>query len=226
MSTPALTQGISVDTVRIAFDGTEVLSSVSLQVQPGEIVALQGSSGSGKTTLLHAIAGFVDIDSGSITVGGSSISGLPEKQRAAMRRETLALMTQDFHLLRKLSAERNAALAPLLAGFPPEKALKAAHDLLDKLGLEAHHRAPANRLSRGQRQRVALARALALPRPFLLLDEPTSSLDADSRSIVLGLIEERAREGTAILLATHDASVLPSAHRILSMKSGVVTEAS
>ncbi|MEC7240634.1 MAG: ABC transporter ATP-binding protein [Myxococcota bacterium] len=226
MSTSDHNPGIAVDSVHIAFDGTEVLTGVSLKVLPGEIVALQGTSGSGKTTLLHAIAGFVAVDSGTITVGGAALSGLTEKQRAAMRRDTLALMTQDFHLLRKLSAERNAALAPLLAGASPEKALHAAHILLNKLGLQAHYQAPANRLSRGQRQRVALARALALPRPVLLLDEPTSSLDADSRNLVLGLIEERAKEGAAILLATHDASVLPAAHRILSMKKGRIEEAS
>ena len=217
--------GIAVDSVHVAFDGTAVLQGVSLAVSPGEIVALQGSSGSGKTTLLHAIAGFVDVDSGSITVGGVSIPGLSEKQRASMRRDTLALMTQDFHLLRKLSAERNAALAPLLSGASPDKALETARALLDQLGLQAHYRAPANRLSRGQRQRVALARALAVPRPTLLLDEPTSSLDADSRAVVMELIERRAQEGAAVLLATHDASVLPTAHRILSMKGGILLEA-
>ena len=225
MSSTTPAPGLAVDSVHVAFDGTAVLQGVSLEVKPGEIIALQGSSGSGKTTLLHAIAGFVGIDQGSITVAGVSVQGLTEKQRASMRRDTLALMTQDFHLLRKLSAERNAALAPLLSGASPEEALQAARSLLDQLGLQAHYRAPANRLSRGQRQRVALARALAVPRPILLLDEPTSSLDADSRAVVMELIEKQASDGAAVLLATHDASVLPSAHRVLSMKDGILLEA-
>ena len=218
--------GIDVTAVKVVFDGVTVLEEIDLQVGAGEIVALKGSSGSGKTTLLHAIAGFVPLSGGQISVAGQDISSLPEKSRAKLRRETLGLMTQDFHLLRKLSAERNAALAPLLAGVAPEESMRTARLLLDQLGLQDHYRAPANRLSRGQRQRVALARALALPRPYLLLDEPTSSLDSDSRGQVLRLIEERAAAGTAVLIATHDESVLPTAHRTLFMKGGRILEES
>ena len=134
-------------------------------------------------------------------------------------------MTQDFHLLSKLSAERNAALAPLLAGKSAAEALQAAHDLLDTLGLAAHHKAPASRLSRGQRQRVALARALAFPRPLLLLDEPTSSLDPDSRKIVMDLIRSQADSGAAVLIATHDAALMTGVDRVLSMQNGRIVEA-
>jgi ABC-type lipoprotein export system ATPase subunit len=135
-------------------------------------------------------------------------------------------MTQDFHLLSKLSAERNAALAPLLAGKSAAEALQAAHALLDRLGLEEHHKAPASRLSRGQRQRVALARALAFPRPLLLLDEPTSSLDLASRENVLALIRERGQSGCAVLIATHDETLLPCVDRVLKMHRGHIVEAS
>lgn len=204
----------------MVFDGCVVLDAVSLDVAPGEIVALQGSSGSGKTTFLHAVAGFVGLDSGTIRVNGTALQDCTESERAAFRRDVLGLMTQDFHLLSKLSAERNAALAPLLAGQSPAEALGAARELLNRLGLADHLKAAPNRLSRGQRQRVALARALAIQRPFLLLDEPTSSLDTDSKKTVLALVREHATAGSAVLIATHDHSILPLVDRVLHIKDG------
>jgi putative ABC transport system ATP-binding protein len=216
---------IQAENVRVVFDDCVVLDAVSLGVAPGEIVALQGSSGSGKTTFLHAIAGFVALESGTIHVGGKSLVDNTESERAAFRRDVLGLMTQDFHLLSKLSAERNAALAPLLAGQSPADALHAARELLNRLGLAEHHKAAPNRLSRGQRQRVALARALAIQRPFLLLDEPTSSLDDGSKKTVMELVREHAAAGSAVLIATHDHRILPWVDRVLHMKDGrIVTE--
>jgi ABC-type lipoprotein export system ATPase subunit len=213
-------QNIDAQDVRVVLDGCVVLDSVSLAVAPGEIVALQGSSGSGKTTFLHAIAGFVALNSGTIRVGGKTLNDSTEAERAAFRRNVLGLMTQDFHLLSKLSAERNAALAPLLAGKTPAEAIAAAHDLLNRLGLADHHKAPPSRLSRGQRQRVALARALAIQRPFLLLDEPTSSLDDDSKQIVMKMVREHADAGSAVLIATHDHVILPRVDRVLHITNG------
>ena len=215
-------QNIAAQDVRVVFDDCVVLNSVSLSVAPGEIVALQGSSGSGKTTFLHAIAGFVSLHSGTIHVAGKTLNDSTEAERAAFRRNVLGLMTQDFHLLSKLSAERNAALAPLLAGKTPAEAIAAAHDLLDRLGLADHHKAPPSRLSRGQRQRVALARALAIQRPFLLLDEPTSSLDEDAKKIVMKMVREHADAGSAVLIATHDHTILPLVDRVLYIKDGCI----
>jgi putative ABC transport system ATP-binding protein len=222
---PAERKCISAKDVRVLLDGTVVLESVSLQVGPGEIVALQGSSGSGKTTFLHAIAGFVPLSSGHITINDVALANCTESDRATFRRDVLGLMTQDFHLLSKLSAERNAALAPLLAGKTPGEALAAARLLLDRLGLTEHYKAPPIRLSRGQRQRVALARALAHRRPFLLLDEPTSSLDEDSKTTVMKLVREQAESGTAVLIATHDKSILPMVDRVLYMRDGQIVTA-
>jgi len=220
--TPRESKCISAKDVRVLLDGTVILESVSLQVKPGEIVALQGSSGSGKTTFLHAIAGFVPLSSGHITIDNVDLLNSTEADRATFRRDVLGLMTQDFHLLSKLSAERNAALAPLLAGKSPTEALSAARLLLDRLGLTDQYKAPPIRLSRGQRQRVALARALAHRRPFLLLDEPTSSLDETSKSTVMNLVREHAETGTAVLLATHDKSILPMVDRVLFMQDGQI----
>jgi len=212
--------------VRVLFDDVTVLRDASLTIEPGKLVALKGSSGSGKTTFLHALAGFVSLDGGDITIAGQLLSGMDDADKAALRRDTLGLMTQDFHLLRKLSAERNVALAPLLAGASPQEALSAARRILDRLELQAFYRAAPNRLSRGQRQRVALARALAHPRPILVLDEPTSSLDAASRQLVMDLLREQANLGHAVLFATHDDSLLEHADVIHVMEDGIIQEAS
>ena len=225
MDTPTVFD-VAANNVRVLFDGVTVLADASLSIQPGKLVALKGSSGSGKTTFLHALAGFVPLDGGEIKIAGRCISNMGDTQKAEVRRDTLGLMTQDFHLLRKLSAERNAALAPLLAGASPQEALEAARKLLDRLGLSAFHKAPPNRLSRGQRQRVALARALSHSRPILVLDEPTSSLDADSRQLVMDVLREQAELGHAVLFATHDDSLLQHADIIHVMQDGTIQEAS
>jgi ABC-type lipoprotein export system ATPase subunit len=197
----------------------EVLAGVDLALEGGSLTVLSGPSGCGKTTLLHALCGLLPVDRGQVTVGGVALC---EKNAADLRRTTLGLLTQDLHLLGALDPVRNAALPLLLNGVAPAEACAAARALLQDLGLDLDTAPATERLSRGQRQRVALARALVFPRPVLLLDEPTSSVDPDTRDAILQRLRGLAAGGTAILLTTHDTDLAPRADHHLHLAGGTL----
>jgi ABC-type lipoprotein export system ATPase subunit len=196
-----------------------VLAGVDLDLAPGSLTVLSGPSGCGKTTLLHALCGLLPLDRGQVTVRGTPLS---EDNATELRRTTLGLLTQDLHLLGALDPVRNAALPLLLNGVSPAEACTAARSLLQELGLDPDTAPTTERLSRGQRQRVALARALVFPRPVLLLDEPTSSVDPDTRDAILDRLRGLAEGGTAILLTTHDTGLVPRADRHLCFVDGTL----
>ena len=128
-------------------------------------------------------------------------------------------MAQDLDLLPLLSSTRNAALPVLLAGGSPNQATEAARSMLNGIGMADHSSKPVRQLSRGQRQRVALARALAQPRPVLLLDEPTASLDTTSRDEAMGILKARASAGAGVLITTHDLALAAQADRVLHLRN-------
>jgi ABC-type lipoprotein export system ATPase subunit len=197
----------------------EVLAGVDLALAPGSLTVLSGPSGCGKTTLLHALCGLLPVDRGQITVNGAPLS---EENATELRRTTLGLLTQDLHLIGALDPVRNAALPLLLNGVSPAEACTAARTLLLELGLNPDTAPTTERLSRGQRQRVALARALVFPRPILLLDEPTSSVDPETRDAILERLRGLATSGAAILLTTHDTDLAPRADRHLHLAGGTL----
>ncbi len=197
----------------------DVLAGVDLALAPGSLTVLSGPSGCGKTTLLHALCGLLPVDQGQITVNGTPLT---EENATDLRRTTLGLLTQDLHLLGALDPVRNAALPLLLNGVSPAEARTSARALLVELGLDPDTAPTTERLSRGQRQRVALARALVFPRPILLLDEPTSSVDPETRDRILERLRGLATSGTAILLTTHDTELAPRGDRHLCLADGVL----
>ena len=211
---------LKIEQLSVELGGNLILDKVSLSVEQGEIVAVVGASGSGKSTLLHAIAGFTSIGKGSVIIGGKSLSSLSEAELCRFRRTGFGLMTQDFHLLKKLSARRNVAVPQLMVGSKTDEALAHADELLSELGLKEHLETKSENLSRGQRQRVAFARSISTARPFLILDEPTSSLDHETSILLLKLVSKLGNNGTGVLLVTHDDSTIDIADRVYTLDGG------
>ena len=202
----------------------EVLKGVTLDLKPGEIVALVGQSGSGKSTLLH-IAGLLERpDEGDIVVDGKSAGTAGDRERTVMRRQFLGFVYQYHHLLPEFSAIENVMLPQMLNGKSRAEARRRATELLAVVQLKerADHR--PGRLSGGEQQRVAIARAIANAPRVLLADEPTGNLDSSTADAVfrqlLGLVRET---GMAALVATHNPELASRMDRTVTLKDGVLT---
>jgi lipoprotein-releasing system ATP-binding protein len=202
----------------------EVLKGITLDLKPGEIVALVGQSGSGKSTLLH-IAGLLERpDEGDIVVDGKSAGTAGDRERTVMRRQFLGFVYQYHHLLPEFSAIENVMLPQMLNGKSRGEARRRAAELLAMVQLKerADHR--PGRLSGGEQQRVAIARAVANAPRVLLADEPTGNLDASTADAVfrqlLGLVRET---GMAALVATHNPELASRMDRTVTLKDGVLS---
>lgn len=217
--------GLRAEGLSVARGGEPVLVDVNLAAQPGAPLALLGPSGSGKTSLLLTLAGVIPPRAGRVWVGDRELGALGSSGREALRRHTLALLSQELELLPRLSVEKNAALSGLVGGLPAEDALARAREELDALELGAMLQRSTDRLSRGQRQRVALARALVHPGALLLLDEPSTALDARLRDRLLERLSARAARGHTILVATHDPAVAAWASEQRRIAEGTVSAA-
>ena len=205
------------DVVR-RFNGRAVLSGVSASFRGGTLTAVVGRSGSGKTTLLHLLAGLDRPSEGHVVVEGREIDALDRADAAAVRREHVALITQEPGLVPHLSARENVELGLLVRGLDGDAAAALAEV---GLGARLDHR--ADRLSAGERQRVAIARALAAEPVLLLADEPTARLDQTNARAVAELLARLAHEhGTAVVCATHDAVVIEQADARLELAAAAV----
>src|ERR1700761_6670267 len=208
-------------TYRTAGEDVAVLRGVDLDIAAGERVALTGESGSGKSTLLHLIAGLDAADSGEIRLDGATVSDLSDAGRAALRRDRLGLVFQQFNLIPSLSVEDNLAFQSRIAG----KHDAAWHaELIERLGLAALLKRYPEQLSGGQQQRVAIGRALATKPMLLLADEPTGNLDEDTADGVLALPRDLvARTGCGFLMVTHSARLAATLDRQVTLHAGRVT---
>lgn len=172
----------------------------------GQQIALEGGSGSGKTTLLHLIAGILQADRGTISVGGESMTGISESARDQLRARHIGYVFQTFNLLQGYSALENVTLG---MAFGKGVDRKLAMNLLDRVGLSDRKNYLPRQLSVGQQQRVAVARALANRPGLVLADEPTGNLDRTRAFEALHLIREICRENNAaLLLVSHDHEIL------------------
>ena len=196
------------------------VDGITLQIAPGELVALYGPSGSGKTTLVKLIAALLAPDSGAVLVDGREISALSEKQAASYRLYDLGYVAQAFDLRGGGNVTENAA-AKLWLTKDVRRAERMVEPLLVRLGLGGRLRSLPRDLSMGERQRVVIARALSMKPKVVLADEPTGSLDSERSHEVLGLLREFCKERqVAMLLATHDREAAAFADRVLELRDG------
>ena len=205
-------------TYRTAGEEIAVLRGVDFELTAGERVALTGESGSGKSTLLHLIAGLDAADGGEIKLNGEDVSGLSDAGRAALRRDRLGLVFQQFNLIPSLSVEDNLAFQSRIAG---KHDAAWQDELIERLGLAALLKRYPEQLSGGQQQRVAIGRALATKPMLLLADEPTGNLDEDTADGVLALARDLvARTGCGFLMVTHSARLAATLDRQVTLHAG------
>jgi len=206
-------------------DVLHVLRNVDFRVDAGEFVAIVGASGSGKTTLMN-ILGLLDrADSGSYELQGRSVGDLSPEQRALVRNETIGFVFQQFHLLARTTATENVELPLLYSSRSDADIGKKAREALCRVGLEERLTHYPSELSGGQQQRVAIARALVNNPGVILADEPTGNLDKKSGLQIMELLGELNRNGSTILLITHDESVASAASRVVRIDNGELAEA-
>ena len=202
----------------------EVLRGITLDLRPGEIVALVGQSGSGKSTLLH-IAGLLERpDEGDIVIDGKSAAAASDRDRTALRRRFLGFVYQYHHLLPEFSAIENVMLPQMLNGRGRGQARAHAAELLAMVELKDRSDHRPGRLSGGEQQRVAVARAMANAPRVLLADEPTGNLDSSTADTVFRQLLSLVRDtGMAALVATHNPDLAARMDRTVTLKDGVLT---
>jgi len=196
----------------------KALDQVSLTLDAGGFVAVQGSSGCGKTTLLLAAGGLLQPTSGTVLIAGQDPYALSPEARARFRAAHVGFVFQQFHLVPYLNVLDNV-LAPSLA-LPSPDARQRAGKLIERFGITHRISHVPSELSTGERQRVALARALLNNPKVLLADEPTGNLDPDNALTVIEHLKEFANEGGAVLIVTHDAAIAAQAQRIFRIQAG------
>lgn len=213
-----LTKTIDTGTHRV-----EILRGMDLEVPAGQFVAIMGASGSGKSTLLGLLAGLDTPTSGQILIDGVDITNLNEDALALVRGQKIGFVFQSYQLIPTLTAEENVMLPHELTGGDLRAGLARARELLKSVGLEDRMDHYPVQLSGGEQQRVALARAFMCKPPILMADEPTGNLDSSNGAHVLDLlIALNQREGTTLVLVTHDRALASRADRIVTLSDGRV----
>ncbi|AYC37952.1 ABC transporter ATP-binding protein [Streptomyces griseorubiginosus] len=199
------------------------LRGVSFEVPRGELVALKGRSGSGKTTLLNIVGGLDRPDRGRVEIDGVDLAGLDEDGLLALRRDRIGFVFQSFGLIPILTAAENVGVPMRLRRMDARAREERVELLLSLVGLSDHAKQRPGELSGGQQQRVAIARALANNPSLLVADEPTGQLDAETGHSVMELLRAVVRsENVTALVATHDATLLDLADRVLEVGDGEI----
>ncbi len=200
---------------------TRVLRGVSLNVEEGEFLAIMGPSGSGKSTLMHII-GFLDrATDGSYLFENKDIKNFTDNELAFIRNEKIGFVFQSFNLLARTSVLDNVILP--LTYSKKKNHIELATKALEAVGLQDRLNFLSNQISGGQKQRVAIARALVCDPKVIFADEPTGNLDSKSGATVMNILGRLNKEGHTIILVTHDRTVAEHAHRIITIKDGLIT---
>ena len=200
----------------------KALSDVSLTVNHGELLGIIGSSGSGKTTLLHIMGTLSTPSSGSISIDGTNVVGMSDKQLSGVRSRKIGFVFQEFFLLPGFSALENVANGLLYSGISSKERMERAFEMLGTVGLGERGSHLPNELSGGEQQRVAVARALVHKPSFVLADEPTGNLDSENTASLMALLTTLNEGGTTVILITHDLEVAKSAQRRITLRDGRV----
>ena len=220
---------LSLRDVRKSYPGSppvESVRGVTLDIMPGEMVAVLGPSGSGKTTLLHLAAGLERPTAGTVRIAGLDLARLSDRELAGLRAWRVGVIFQQFFLLDALSAADNVAAALLYQAIPAARRHEMAAALLDLVGLSRRLKHRPTQLSGGEQQRVAIARALAGNPTVVLADEPTGNLDqATGQGIMTLLRELNTAAGVTLVVITHDVSISATAGRQIELRDGrIVTD--
>ena len=215
---------IKVINLKKSYGDLEVLKSIDLQVQEGEVVCLIGPSGSGKSTLLRCLNLLEEVTGGEVSVNGVDLTDKGTNINKV--RENIGMVFQHFNLFPHLTILDNITLAPVeLKKATKEQAKEKALELLNRVGLQDKASAKPDQLSGGQKQRVAIARALAMNPDIMLFDEPTSALDPEMVGEVLAVIKQLAQEGMTMVIVTHEMGFAREvADRVLFMDGGYIVE--
>lgn len=198
------------------------LRGVDLDIFPGELTLLVGPSGCGKTTLLSVVAGILEPSAGKVQVLGADLTRMSSWRKVRFRCDNIGFVFQQYNLLPALTAAENVTIPLLLAGWSKRKALRAAGEILERMGMSKRANALPTKLSGGQQQRVAIARAVVANPKLILADEPTGNLDSRNGAEVMNLLTELNREGTTIVMVTHSQHDAGYANRVINLFDGKV----
>ena len=211
-------------TFRLAGETVHAVRDVSLQVWPGEFVAIVGRSGSGKTTLLNLLAGLDKPTSGRVFFEGKNLADAGEREMTHLRRRRLGFVFQSFALLPLLSAYENVELPLRIAGIGARERAERAGEVLDMVGLLRRARHRPFELSGGEQQRIAIARSVVMRPAVILADEPTGELDSSNAAAIFGLFRRMVdEEGMSIVATTHDRTLLDLADCVYDLHDGVMS---
>jgi putative ABC transport system ATP-binding protein len=198
------------------------LRGVSLDIARGEYVAVVGPSGCGKSTLLNIVGAIDQPSAGAVTLAGERVGELGDRELTRFRLRHIGFVFQRFYLLPMLSARENVELPMAEAGVAKSERAVRARELLRYVDLSHRERHRPPQLSGGEQQRVAIARALANRPALLLADEPTGELDARTGAEIVALFDRLNRDGTTVVVVTHDEELARSARRVVHMRDGVI----
>ena len=222
MANPLIALDAIVKTYRMGDVTVEALRGVSLDIADGEFVAIMGASGSGKSTLMNVLGCLDRPTSGQYLLAGEEVSRLSPNALAALRNRTIGFVFQNFNLLSRTSALENVELPLLYSGTHARERHARAIEALERVGLRDRADHHPNQMSGGQQQRVAIARALVGRPRLVLADEPTGNLDSKTSVEVMRIFEELQREGITVVLVTHEPDIAAWAHRVITMRDGLV----
>jgi len=197
----------------------KALDNINLNVEEGEWLSIMGPSGSGKTTLMNIIGCMDKPSRGKIELAGQDISKLSSKELTVVRRDTIGLVFQQFHLVNYLTALENVMMAQYYHSMPDEE---EAMEALASVGLKERAKHLPNQLSGGEQQRVCIARALINHPKLLLADEPTGNLDEKNERLVMEIFEKLHNTGSTIIVVTHDPEVADQAERMVVLEHGKI----
>ena len=200
------------------------LDGVSLTIDRGEFVAVVGQSGSGKSTMMNVL-GCLDIPTyGDYILNGTDVRELTDTELSRIRNKEIGFIFQQYNLIQNLSVLENVELPLIYQGMDPVDRKEMAMEALRRVGLAERYRHKPTEMSGGQQQRVAIARAIATNPPIIMADEPTGALDSRTGLEVLDFLRQLNREGSTVILITHDNGIAATARRIIRLADGKVIE--